>query len=172
MPAILPGSSQNPLQSLVRSEQSGSAPPECSAEYHRGKTALTLRASRGLVDRPVDRINFIAATCRGLRVLDLGAMDETARKTKREQGVWLHEEIARSAKQVYGVDNSRLIPAAGLITAPNTAIQRGDITDPHKLLAGLDQPPEVAVAGEIIRSSRSSWPHPCYPPVLERTGLA
>lgn len=102
------------------------------------------------VGRPVDRIQFIAAACRGLRVLDLGAMDETAWTTKRGQGVWLHEELARSARQVDGIDNSALIPAAGLTTASNAVIRRGDITDPEQLISGLDQPPEVVVAGEII----------------------
>jgi len=100
--------------------------------------------------RPVDRIKYIAAACAGLCVLDLGAMDETAWNSKRGQGVWLHEEIARSARQVYGIDNSEMIPAAGLATGANATIRRGDITDPQRLLAELDQVPDIVVAGEII----------------------
>lgn len=102
------------------------------------------------VGRPVDRIPYIAAACAGLHVLDLGAMDETAWNTKRGQGAWLHEEIARTARQVDGIDNSELIPATGLVTGANATIRRGDINDPERLTAELDQVPDIVVAGEII----------------------
>ncbi len=99
---------------------------------------------------PVDRINYIAAACAGRRVLDLGAMDETAWNSKRGRGAWLHEEIARVAYRVDGFDSSELIPADGLITAPNGRIRRGDIADLGRLLAELDEPPDIIVAGELI----------------------
>ena len=38
------------------------------------------------VPRPVDRISFLVAQCRGKSVLDLGAMDETAVDAKRGRG--------------------------------------------------------------------------------------
>jgi SAM-dependent methyltransferase len=102
------------------------------------------------VGRPVDRIRYIAGACAGCRVLDLGAMDETAWQSKRGRGTWLHEEIARVAGHVDGFDSSEAIPAAGLLTAPNARILRGDITDPEGLLAGLEEIPDVIVAGELI----------------------
>lgn len=102
------------------------------------------------IARPVDRIKYIARACAGLCVLDLGAMDETAWTSKRGQGVWLHEEIARFARRVYGIDNSELIPATDLVTGANATIRRGDITDPQRLMAVLDQAPDIVVAGEII----------------------
>lgn len=102
------------------------------------------------VRRPVDRVHYIAAACDGIRVLDLGAMDETAFQSKRGRGTWLHEEIARRAQRVDGVDSSQLVPAAGLSTAPNARIRQGDITDPERLLAGLAELPDVIVAGELI----------------------
>jgi len=102
------------------------------------------------IARPVDRIPYIAAACAGLRVLDFGAMDETAWNSKRGQGVWLHEEIARTASHVDGIDNSDLIPATGLVTSANSIIRRGDITDPQRLTAELPQVPDIVVAGEII----------------------
>ena len=49
------------------------------------------------VPRPVDRISAIRRICQGKKVLDLGAMDETAFTSKRGQGTWLHEEIAAVA---------------------------------------------------------------------------
>ena len=77
-------------------------------------------------------------------------MDETAWKAKRGSGTWLHEEIARIACHVDGIDNSDLVPAGGLITAPNSIIRRGDVTNPGELLGDLEVPPDVVVAGEII----------------------
>jgi Methyltransferase domain len=100
--------------------------------------------------RPVDRIRHIAAACAGRCVLDLGALDETAWKCKRGRGVWLHEEIANVARRVNGIDNSEMIPPAGLTTAANARITRGEIMELEPLLAGLDERPEVVVAGELI----------------------
>lgn len=107
------------------------------------------------VTRPVDRIKYIAAACDGRRVLDLGAMDETAWQCKRGQGTWLHEEIAKVARRVEGVDNSETVPATGLATAANARIRRGDITDLGGLLAALEEMPEVVVAGELIEHLES-----------------
>jgi hypothetical protein len=102
------------------------------------------------VARPVDRIEFIAHACAGFRVLDLGAMDETAWTAKRGCGTWLHEEIGGSALAVDGIDNSALIPAEGLRTGPNSTIRSGDITDPDLLVAALAHAPDVVVIGELI----------------------
>lgn len=99
---------------------------------------------------PVDRIKYIVDACVGRRVLDLGAMDETAWKSKRGTGTWLHEEIARVARHVEGVDNSALVPAGGLTTAQNALIRRGDIEDIGCLMKELDEVPDTVVAGELI----------------------
>ena len=105
---------------------------------------------RLLVPRPVDRLDFIAGACGGRQVLDLGAMDETAYAHKRGQGTWLHERIAAVAKRVVGVDNAAAVPEAGLVTAANARIVRGDIADLSPVLAALDFRPQVVVAGELI----------------------
>jgi len=102
------------------------------------------------VPRPVDRIKYIADACIGKRVLDLGAMDETAWLAKRGRGTWLHEEIAHSALRVDGVDNSPLVPTTGLSTGPASRIARGDVADPDSLVAALHEPPDVVVGGELI----------------------
>jgi hypothetical protein len=102
------------------------------------------------VARPVDRIDFIARACAGQRVLDLGAMDETAWTTKLGRGTWLHEEIGRNALCVDGIDNSPLVPVDGLRTGPNSTIRRGDISNPHGIVAALESNPDVVVAGELI----------------------
>lgn len=102
------------------------------------------------LDRPVDRIKYIVSACAGRRVLDLGAMDETAWNSKRGRGTWLHEEIARVALRVEGVDNSSLVPPSGLPTAQNALIRRGDIEDLGRLITELDEVPDAVVAGELI----------------------
>jgi hypothetical protein len=102
------------------------------------------------VERPVDRLAFLTGICAGRRVLDLGAMDETAWQAKRGTGTWLHEEISRTALEVVGFDNSPLVPAHGLQTAANAVIRRGDVSDPAGIVAALASRPEVIVAGELL----------------------
>jgi hypothetical protein len=102
------------------------------------------------VARPVDRIGFIARVCTQCRVLDLGAIDETAWAAKRGHGTWLHEEIAGSALGVDGIDNSDQVPAEGLRSGPNAIIRRGDITDLESLVAALERTPDVVVIGELL----------------------
>ena len=66
--------------------------------------------------RPVDRFAFITNRCRGLRVLDLGAYDETEiGKTQHKSWTWLHKSIAGSAKEVLGVDSSQHLAECGTI---------------------------------------------------------
>jgi hypothetical protein len=100
--------------------------------------------------RPVDRISFIAANCTGRRVLDLGAMDETAFAAKRGLGTWLHEEIGKVAASVEGIDSSDLVPPEGLRTGPRSIIRHVDSSATNQFLAALDPSPEVVVAGELI----------------------
>ncbi|HJS90485.1 MAG TPA: methyltransferase domain-containing protein [Steroidobacteraceae bacterium] len=102
------------------------------------------------LNHPVDRIKYIVSACAGRNVLDLGAMDETAWASKRSRGTWLHEEIARVARQVEGVDNSSIIPPGGLATAQNALIRRGEIEDLTRLITELDEVPDTIVAGELI----------------------
>ena len=128
-------------------------PPIAPVQHaqHGGKPQLNYTPLERLkVARPVDRIEFIARACEGFRVLDLGAMDETAWAAKRGRGTWLHEEIGGSARAVDGIDHSALVPAEGLRTGPNSSIRRGDITDPDLLVAALAHAPDVVVIGELI----------------------
>ncbi len=82
---------------------------------------------------------------RGLRVLDLGCLDDTALH-KRGTETWLHERLARTASHLVGVDTSSSVPEGGLETGFST-IHRGDVRDLPSDLLGH---PEVVVAGEIL----------------------
>jgi len=101
------------------------------------------------VGRPVNRYRYVEEACRGKRVLDLGAYDET--EISRQQHTswkWLHALIAGSAKEVLGVDSSPLVPPEGLTTPVGTRIVRGRVEE----LGGLveDFRPDLIVAGELI----------------------
>ena len=102
------------------------------------------------VAKPVDRIGYIRSQCQGQRVLDLGAMDETAYQAKQGNGTWLHEEIAAVAARVVGIDSSSLVPDGGLRTAGNAVIFRADIAQLDAWLRLNDFQPDIVVAGELI----------------------
>lgn len=101
------------------------------------------------VPAPVDRIEYIIGKVRGLHVLDLGALDETAYRVKAKTRSWLHKEMATVAAQVVGIDNSALVPAEGLHLFRNSRIFLGDIYNLGPVLATHGNP-EVVVAGELV----------------------
>ena len=98
------------------------------------------------ISRPVDRINFVVSNCAGKNVLDLGCFDETA-LIKKNSGMWLHEQIAKVAKFVYGIDNSVSLKDKQISVSRNSKIVFGDVTD---LKETDDFAPDIIVAGEII----------------------
>jgi hypothetical protein len=102
------------------------------------------------IARPVDRISYIQSLCTGKTVLDLGAMDETAFASKRGKGTWLHEELAKVATTVVGVDNSSVVPEQGLRTGERSIIHHGDVHDLEDFLNRHAVVPDVVVAGELI----------------------
>jgi hypothetical protein len=102
------------------------------------------------IGRPVDRIAYISQACKNKVVLDLGALDETALEKKVGRGTWLHEEIAKVADRVIGLDSSNIVPAAGLVTRRNAVIRKGNILDVDSFLVEIDFSPDVVVAGELI----------------------
>jgi nucleotide-binding universal stress UspA family protein len=102
------------------------------------------------VRRPVERIDYVAARCRGLRVLDLGALDETVLgKPQHASWKWLHAEIAGTAREVLGVDAGEELRAKGAIETPfGTRIVHGRVEELDDLVR--DFRPDLVVAGELI----------------------
>ncbi|MGN7726616.1 methyltransferase domain-containing protein [Luteimonas sp. 22616] len=98
---------------------------------------------------PVDRVEYVVGKVRGMRVMDLGALDETAYKAKSNTRNWLHKEMAAVAAQVVGIDNSSLVPAEGLNLSENSRIFLGDIYELGAVLEAHGNP-DVIVAGELI----------------------
>lgn len=125
------------------------------ADFYMNTPPKYVPLERLKVPRPVHRIPYIVRQCTGLNVLDLGAMDETAFKSKRGKGYWLHEELSASARSVIGIDSSELIPSDGLQTYPNARIIRGGISDLAHCLQCADIVPDIVVAGELIEHLES-----------------
>lgn len=98
--------------------------------------------------RPVQRVGWIVEQAKGRRVLDLGCYDETA-LNKRGSGAWLHEEMAKTAISVTGIDSSPKVPADGLRTSENSVIYRGDVMRLSEMVAAVGKV-DLLVAGEII----------------------
>jgi 2-polyprenyl-3-methyl-5-hydroxy-6-metoxy-1,4-benzoquinol methylase len=105
------------------------------------------------VCRPVDRLSWLAQSCTGKVVLDIGCYDETA-LAKRDTDHWLHGRLAKTAKRVVGVDRSDKIPPGGLRTASNATIHRGDGVHVDAHVLGGDCF-DVVVAGEFIEHIES-----------------
>jgi hypothetical protein len=101
------------------------------------------------VVRPVDRYRHVTEKCRGLRILDLGAFDETEiAKNQHETWKWLHAEIAGVAREVLGVDASPSLPPEGITTKLGTRIERCAVEDLSSIVKSFK--PEMIVAGELI----------------------
>jgi glycosyltransferase involved in cell wall biosynthesis len=102
------------------------------------------------VGRPVDRYRHVRERCRGRRVLDLGAYDETeVDRPQHASWRWLHAEIAAVAREVLGVDASPKLKAAGAITTScGTRIVYGTVETLDDLLHKFK--PEMIIAGELI----------------------
>jgi Methyltransferase domain len=108
------------------------------------------------VPRPVDRIAYVKERCKGLRVLDLGAYDETEiSKAQHKSWKWLHAEIAGSAKEVLGVDASpQLQLSGGIQTRVGTRIIYGSVENLDQILKEFK--PDLIVAGELIEHTNDT----------------
>jgi hypothetical protein len=117
---------------------------------------------RLVVLRPVARIRYIAERCRGLRVLDLGAYDETeVDKPQHASWRWLHGAIAETAVEVLGVDASpKLAEKKEIQTRYGTRIVYGRVEDLGTILRSFR--PGLIVAGELIEhtSDTLGWLKP------------
>jgi hypothetical protein len=107
------------------------------------------------VGRPVDRYAYVRERCRGQRVLDLGAYDESeVEKLQHPTWRWLHAEIASTASAVLGVDASPKLPREGVVTRVGTTIRPGHVDDLGAVIAEFR--PDLIVAGELIEHTPDS----------------
>jgi 2-polyprenyl-3-methyl-5-hydroxy-6-metoxy-1,4-benzoquinol methylase len=109
------------------------------------------------VVRPVDRLSFVAACCKGRRVLDLGAYDETEiSKAHHPSWRWLHAEIALQASAVIGVDCADAVKQLGTITTGvGTQITYGRVEELAAIVKQFE--PDLIVAGELIEHTSNTF---------------
>lgn len=102
------------------------------------------------VAKPVNRYDYVVDACRGERVLDLGAYDETEVYRQGSSSYrWLHADIAAVADEVLGVDASEALRLVGEIeTKQGTKIVYGLVEDLDDIISEFR--PTVIVAGELI----------------------
>ncbi|HZR95118.1 MAG TPA: class I SAM-dependent methyltransferase [Gaiellaceae bacterium] len=98
--------------------------------------------------RVVDRLTALRAIVRGRRVVDLGFVDEGQMGAKRGRGTWLHEAVAREAKEAVGIDADE----SGVRRAVELGFtaHHADVEDEESLRALGLEPADVVVAGELI----------------------
>jgi 2-polyprenyl-3-methyl-5-hydroxy-6-metoxy-1,4-benzoquinol methylase len=104
----------------------------------------------------VDRYEYVKQRCRDLRVLDLGAYDETEVGTVQHKGWrWLHAEIASTAQEVLGVDASpQLRDTGGVDTDCGTRIIYGRVEELDEIVKQFR--PDIVVAGELIEHTQDT----------------
>jgi len=111
------------------------------------------------VHRPVNRLQYIQSRCRGKRVLDLGALDETEWvKEQHSSWRWGHRIIADSAREVLGIDSSPLLKEKGIFhTSFGTTIRYGVVEELQAVVREFQ--PELIVGGELIEHTPNtlSW---------------
>jgi hypothetical protein len=109
-----------------------------------------------VVAQPVDRYDYVVEACRGERVLDLGAYDETeVHRHGASVYRWLHADIAAVADQVLGVDAAEALRSVGSIeTTIGTKIVYGEVENMADIIASFR--PTVIVAGELIEHTQDT----------------
>ena len=112
--------------------------------------------ARLVVAKPVNRYDYVVDACRGERVLDLGAYDETEVYRQGSSSYrWLHADIAAVADEVLGVDASEALRLVGEIeTTQGTKIVYGLVEDLDDIISKFR--PTVIVAGELIEHTQDT----------------
>lgn len=98
------------------------------------------------IQRPVNRIKFIAHSCKDKNIIDIWCYDETG-LVKKWTSLWLHGVIADQAKKVTGIDSSSRIPDEWIKTSYNSSIYKGEL---QSLSKDLLRESDILVAWELI----------------------
>jgi len=98
--------------------------------------------------RLVDRIDELRAIACGRRVIDLGFVDVGWMQSKQSRGTWLHDVLARAARELVGIDAD----ASGVERARGAGYDAfaADVESERGLSALGLEPADVVVAGELL----------------------
>ncbi len=96
----------------------------------------------------VDRFDYLSAQCAGKRVVHVGFVDAGCQELNQRAGAWLHEHLARSARELVGID----IDDLGVSDARNRGYDAHvvDCRDIDAIRALDLAPADVVIAGEVI----------------------
>lgn len=99
--------------------------------------------------RIVRRDDYIAAICRGKRVLHVGCTDAPLTEAKYNNGTLLHQKLEKEAAELVGID----IDAASIARLQEKGVRNLHVADAAKIDEFLNKTgfsPEVIVAGEVL----------------------
>jgi SAM-dependent methyltransferase len=96
----------------------------------------------------VDRFAYLRDLCAGRRVIHVGFVDMGCQALNTQSGLWLHEHLARTARELVGVD----LDATGVdaATAQGYEAYALDACDQAAVAAAGIAPGDIVVAGEVI----------------------
>ena len=96
----------------------------------------------------VDRFAYLRDLCAGRRVIHVGFVDMGCAQLNTQSGVWLHEHLDRTARELVGID----LDTAGVENAKERGYEAYaiDACDAAAVAAAGIAPAEVVVAGEVI----------------------
>lgn len=96
----------------------------------------------------VDRFAYLRDLCAGRRVVHVGFVDLGCRELNVRSGVWLHEHLATTARELVGID----LDVAGVDDARARGYEAYaiDACDGAAVAAAGITPADVVVAGEVI----------------------
>lgn len=96
----------------------------------------------------VDRFAYLRDLCAGRRVVHVGFVDLGCQQLNQRSGVWLHEHLAETARELVGID----LDAAGVADAVGRGYEAYaiDARDGAAVAAAGIAPADVVVAGEVI----------------------
>jgi 2-polyprenyl-3-methyl-5-hydroxy-6-metoxy-1,4-benzoquinol methylase len=96
----------------------------------------------------VDRFGFLTALGAGRRVVHVGFVDAGCEGANTDAGAWLHEHLARDARELVGLDVD--VPGVERARARGFEAHVVDCRDTDAVRALALEPAEVVVAGEVI----------------------
>jgi SAM-dependent methyltransferase len=96
----------------------------------------------------VDRFGYLRDLCAGRRVIHVGFVDMGCQALNTQSGVWLHEHLARTARDLVGIDLDT--PGVDAARAQGYEAYALDACDQAAVAAAGIVPADVVVAGEVI----------------------
>jgi 2-polyprenyl-3-methyl-5-hydroxy-6-metoxy-1,4-benzoquinol methylase len=96
----------------------------------------------------VDRVEYLTALCAGKRVMHVGFADAGCHELNEQSGAWLHDHLARTARELIGLDLDEV--GVERSRAQGYEAYVVDCRDADAIAALGLAPADIVVAGEVI----------------------